>query len=166
MQGPAQTQVMVVGVRHGLGVLLASTKGAPPPRHVASLSCYHICSSTQVLVPSVYPLLCTCRTASTASPSTTLVSPCQHRFCRTHGSCSPSTDPCRRSPCSSCRSHACLACIPGAAAAGLRRAEPFSLGIQWDAYYNNPATDMPGYPAGYRQIESSPFASMASYPSW
>jgi hypothetical protein len=48
----------------------------------------------------------------------------------------------------------------------LKPAEPFSLGVQWEAYYGKPTTDMPGYPAGYWQAESSPFTAMASNPNW
>lgn len=44
----------------------------------------------------------------------------------------------------------------------LSHAEPFSLGVQWAAYYSNPSTNMPGYPQGYWHSEPSPFAALAS----
>lgn len=46
------------------------------------------------------------------------------------------------------------------------RAEPFCLGVQYEAYYNNPTQDMPGYPPGFWSRECSPFAAMASTPIW
>lgn len=45
------------------------------------------------------------------------------------------------------------------------RAEPFSLGVQWDAYHSNPTQDHPGYPRGYWFRQPSPFAAFASTPA-
>lgn len=111
-----------------------------------------------------------CRTAAHASPSTA---------CMT-AHASPSTDPAGHlDPAAPAHAHASLhaaaGVLPGlhaspapvlTAAAGIKRAEPFSIGVQWDAYHKNPTPDMPGYPAGYWQAESSPFAAMASNPIW
>jgi hypothetical protein len=49
--------------------------------------------------------------------------------------------------------------------ANLTRAEPFSLGVQWDAYHSNPTQDHPGYPRGYWFRQPSPFAAFASTPA-
>lgn len=46
------------------------------------------------------------------------------------------------------------------------RAQPFSLGVQWDAYHNNPTVDTPGYPRGFWSNEASPFAAFALQPLW